>query len=75
MNIHDPLARYSDVELLRREREMRLKAWDAPKSLEGNYNDAQARWGDEWAQLHQEARRRGLQPSTADPEFRSQTRE
>lgn len=60
--MHDPFARLSHVELLRCEHEMHLRAWDAPKSLEGAYNDAHARWGEEWATLHREVKRRGLVP-------------
>ena len=60
----------SDELLLQEERHMRVKAWDAPKSLPGTYNDAHARFGAEWCELHREVRRRGLTPSTADTAFR-----
>ena len=69
------LARFSDAELLQQERAMRMKAWDAPKSIPGAYNDAHARFADEWCQLHREAKRRGLSPSTDDPTFRPQMRD
>ena len=75
MNPHDPFARFSDAELLQRERDMRMKAWDAPKSIPGNYNDAHARFGYEWCELHREVKRRGLSPSTDDPTFKPQRRE
>jgi hypothetical protein len=60
---HNLLGRYSDEEILHREQEMRQRAWDAPKSLEGTLNDAHARWGEEWANLYREARRRKLRGS------------
>ena len=57
----------TDAELLDAEWAMRQKAWDAPKSLPGTYNDAFARFGEAWCDLHREAIRRGLSPSTSDP--------
>ena len=59
---HDPFARLPDAVLLEAQRAMRIKAWEAPKSLEGTYNDAHARWADEWCQLSTEVQRRGLVP-------------
>lgn len=71
---YDPFARHSDDELLRREQEMHLRAWDAPKSLEGSMNDAHARWGNEWCQLYREVKRRGLTslPMPARPDRNDQ---
>lgn len=74
MDLSDPFARYDDDRLLQAERDMRAKAWNAPKSLPGTYNDAHARFGEAWIQLHQEVRRRGLKPSTEVPEFKPQER-
>ena len=59
---HDPYARLSDTALLEAQGAMRLRAWDAPKSLEGTMNDAHARWAEEWCQLSAAVRRRGLLP-------------
>jgi hypothetical protein len=70
-NSHDPFHRLSNDHLIAAERAMRMKAWHASKSLPGAYNDAHARFGDAWCQLHREVKRRGLSPSTDDPSFRS----
>ena len=65
----------TDEELMQAERAMRVRAWDAPKSLPGAYSDAHDRFGKEWAELHRECRRRGLATSTDDPNFRPQNKE
>jgi hypothetical protein len=75
------LSGLADSDLLRLEREMRIKAWHAPKALMGDVDnpmivstgDAYARFGTEWCKLHRECLRRGLPPSTSDPNFRPQT--
>ena len=72
---HDVFRRLDDAALLRAEREARAKAWHAPKSIAGAYNDAHARFGEEWTQLYREAKRRGLGPSTDDASFRPQSKD
>ena len=64
MNIHDPFHRLSDDELLAAEFAALNKASDAPKSLDGAYSDAHARFGAEWAHLFREVLRRGLPPAS-----------
>lgn len=66
------LSSMTDTQILEAEWAMRQKTWDAPKSLPGSYSDAFSRFGEDWCDLHREAVRRGLVPSTADPEKRPQ---
>ncbi len=58
MNSKRRFGHLSEAELMGREQSMRAQAHNAPKSLEGAYNDAYARWAEEWFQLKDEIKSR-----------------